>query len=305
MGFSRQIEARTEGISVREPLLYRHLDGVIADLWSAEAHKGAGGYYRSSHPRFILFFSDVSQSIRMSNTPTAAEPALRPMQQALYVPAGMPLWSRFTGTECFRHLDLYLDARRMQDMLAPQLGQSAALAALKKPVELAASDHIDMLTRMVAQELAEPRRHGLYAESLIRAIVTGMLDLSPPEQPDTPPPPQNPGLTGAQLRRLRRFFLANIHRRVSNTELATQAGLSESWFAHVFKQTTGQTPQQWQSSLRVDQAQERLRQSGESISDLAQMLGFADQAHLTRVFRQATGQPPALWRRLNKAAPDL
>jgi AraC family transcriptional regulator len=302
MGFSRQIEAQTQGISVREPLLYRHLDGVIADLWSAEAHKGAGGYYLSRHPRMILFFSDVSQSIQMANTPITGGPAPRPMRQALYVPAGMPIWSQFTASERFRHLDLYLDERLLQDMLTPRLGQSAAIAALKKPVEMDQSDEIDTLARMVAQELSGPRRHGIYAESLIRALVTGMLELPPAEKPTAP---QNPGLTGAQMQRLRRFFLDNIHRRISNTELAAEAGLSESWFAHVFKQTTGQTPQQWQTGLRVTQAQEKLGLSGQSLSDLAQMLGFADQAHMTRVFRQATGQTPALWRRLNGPALGL
>ncbi len=35
------------------------------------------------------------------------------------------------------------------------------------------------------------------------------------------------------------------------------------------------------------------------------MLGFADQAHLTRVFRAATGLTPAVWRRKHSAAdPD-
>lgn len=299
MSFSRQLAFHTAGITVKEPHRFRDFGGIIADLWSAEGQKGAGGYYLSAHPRIVVFFSDVGHSIRVTNEPSHITDNNRPMARAVYIPAGMPIWSHFAASEKFQHLDLYIDSQMLLGMLTPRLGRSAALAAIKTAVEIAQSDEIDTLAQLVAKEVAKPARHGLFAESLIRAIVSAMLEL-PAQQPAA-----NAGLTGAQLQRLRRYVNAHMHRRISNAELATEAGLSESWFAHVFKQTTGDTPQQWQSSLRVARAREVLTASQQSLSDVASMLGFSDQAHLTRVFRATTGQTPAVWRRQHTGGPSV
>ncbi|GHC60268.1 helix-turn-helix domain-containing protein [Neogemmobacter tilapiae] len=292
MSFSRQLDFRIEGITVTAPLRHRVLDGVIADLWSADGKKGARGYYRSSHPRFVLFLGDLAGGIQMTNEATTGGAKARPMTRITYVPAGMPLWSEFTSARQIQHLDLYLHQQVIQKMLADRLGAPAALAALRRPVELDQSADIDTLGQLVAQEVALPKGHDLYAESLIQAIVCGVLDLSPTTKPE--------GLNNAQMRRLERHLQANIHRRIANGEWAELLGFSESWFAHIFKQTTGQTPQQWQTERRVAQARICLMQSGQSLGDLAVMLGFADQAHLTRVFRSATGQTPGVWRRQHR-----
>ena len=58
---------------------------------------------------------------------------------------------------------------------------------------------------------------------------------------------------------------------------------------------TGTTPLQWQLRQRVDLAQGLLCGSGLSVAEIADRLGFTDQAHLTRVFRQVTGATPAAW----------
>jgi AraC family transcriptional regulator len=86
--------------------------------------------------------------------------------------------------------------------------------------------------------------------------------------------------------------------RLSVADMATVVGLSESWFTNVFKQTTGKTPQQWQLSKRIDQAQKLLLESDLTIAGIAAQLGFSDQAHLTKAFRQVVGETPAAWRRI-------
>lgn len=269
----------------------RSFDGVIADLWTAEGRQGAGGYYLSPNPRIVIFFDEVGHSIRMANDLQALARDDRPMGRAVYIPPGLPMWSRFTSPQRFQHLDLYMDARLVLKMLTPRLGLSAAQTALNTPVEFDNPDHVGQLAGLLAQEVTEPHRHPLYAESLIQSIVTGMLAL-PKAGSDT-----QTGLTPVQIRRLRDYVQANIDRRLGNAELAGVLQLSESWFAHLFKQATGDTPQRWQTGLRVDLARTCLAQGDLSLCDVAHMLGFADQAHLTRAFREATGMTPAVWRR--------
>ncbi|CAM3704376.1 AraC family transcriptional regulator [Cereibacter sphaeroides] len=83
--------------------------------------------------------------------------------------------------------------------------------------------------------------------------------------------------------------------------MAQVVGLSESWFTRLFRDTTGVTPLQWQLRQRVELAQTLLEENL-SVAEIADRLGFSDQAHLTRVFRQVTGQPPGAWRRARLCA---
>ena len=56
-------------------------------------------------------------------------------------------------------------------------------------------------------------------------------------------------------------------------------------------------PQQWQMKARVERAMDLLSQSSASLANVAASVGFADQAHLTRVFRRVVGTTPGAWRK--------
>ena len=86
--------------------------------------------------------------------------------------------------------------------------------------------------------------------------------------------------------------------RMTVGEMAATVGLSESWFATVFKQTTGKTPLQWLLARRIELVQKRLVEGELNLADIAAQLGFSDQSHLTKAFRQAVGETPAAWRRM-------
>lgn len=77
--------------------------------------------------------------------------------------------------------------------------------------------------------------------------------------------------------------------------LARIAGMSRYQVIRAFRTVTGMTPHAWQLNLRVNLARERMRH-GDSLSDVAQRLGFADQAHFQRVFKAHTGVTPGRFR---------
>src|SRR5690554_4373182 len=97
----------TEGIRPLVPAKWRGLDGLMSVYWDAEGQSGARGYYLSPDPRIVIFFNDVSPHIRMSNREEGFGQNDRPMTRAVYVPAGVPLWTRFTSPHRFSHLDLH------------------------------------------------------------------------------------------------------------------------------------------------------------------------------------------------------
>lgn len=295
MSYMHSMTCFTNGISATDPL-WRGFDGMVGVFWQAEGLTGASGYYLSPDPRIVVFLNDVSDQIRMSNRSALPVSDSRPMTRAMYVPAGVPLWSGFNTLHRFAHLDLHLHADRMMRILAPSVGESAALAALRRPVEVNDAPAIDALAHLVIAELGTPTRHGVHAENLIGSIVTGIVDIPCDDNADF----MTGGLTPAAMRRIMALIKTAGNRRVTVAEMADAVGLSKSWFAAAFKKTTGKTPLQWQLCLRIEKAQEMLLQSPAAVADVAAEFGFSDQAHLTRIFRQVVGQTPAAWRRAQR-----
>lgn len=285
--------SHTKGIRPVQPVLWRGLDGLVGVYWEAEGDRDANAYYLSPDPRIVIFFNDVSDCIRVSNRNGVFSGHERPLTQAIYVPAGVPMWTQFTAQHRFSHLDLHLHEDRLLRFIAPSIGAAAARAVLRRPAETHDIGPIGTLAGMIVDEVANPARHPLYAESLVGSLATALLDIPA----DAGKPASGGRITQAQMNRLLSRFEASPQARMTVAEMAETVGLSESWFSEVFRQTTGKTPLQWQLARRVERAKELLVGSDISVADAAAELGFSDQAHLTRVFRQVTGETPAAWRK--------
>ena len=101
-----------------------------------------------------------------------------------------------------------------------------------------------------------------------------------------------------QLRRACDFIIANLGSDPSMAEVANECRLSSSYFARAFKQTTGVPPFRWLTAQRVVRAKELLQDPWRELADIAQLCGFVDQSHFTRVFSKSEGHSPGRWRRL-------
>lgn len=287
---------RTEGIQVVAPVKWRQLDGLVSVYWEAESQSGAKGYYLAEDPRIMIFFDDVSVRVRISNENGNFSRNYRPMTRAIYIPAGVPMWTTSRSFHRFSHLNLHMHKDRVMRYLAPSIGSNAALSALRRPVEIQDIGPIETLAGLLVDEISAPSRHAVYAESLVGSIVTGLLDI-----PDGEGRTANGQLTKGQMARLTERIDACGDCRLTIAEMADTVGLSESWFASVFKRTTGKTPLQWQLARRIGVAKNLLLESGLPVAEVAAQLGFADQAHLTKAFRQVTGITPGAWRRSHQS----
>lgn len=293
MNYWPEMAWRTEGITVLEPVRWRQFDGHMGAFWQAECHKGATGYYLAEDPRIMVYFNDVSTNIAVSNDGEATQRPSRPMARAVYIPPGVPMWTQSGATHRFSHLNLHMHRDKLLRFLSPSVGRSSALSALTRPVELTDGGTTEVLARMIVAELVTPSKPALYTESLVGSLFAGLLDIEE-ELPD-----RTPGrLTTAQMNRLNAYMLSARSGRVSVGAMAESVGLSESWFASVFKQTTGQTPMQWQLHRRIESGKSLLLNRDLTVAEIADRLGFTDQAHFTRAFRQTTAETPAAWRRL-------
>ncbi|WP_234381577.1 helix-turn-helix domain-containing protein [Streptomyces sp. NRRL S-1521] len=81
----------------------------------------------------------------------------------------------------------------------------------------------------------------------------------------------------------------------SLAELAAPLGLSRYQLLRAFRTSTGLPPYAWLAQYRVTRARAHL-DAGLRPADAASLVGFADQAHLTRWFRRVLGVTPAAYR---------
>lgn len=80
---------------------------------------------------------------------------------------------------------------------------------------------------------------------------------------------------------------------------ASQLHLSANYFGDLIKKETGTTALDYIQSKLIDEAKTRIFDSGKTISNVANELGFKYQQHFTRLFKQRTGMTPNEFRNLN------
>ena len=110
------------------------------------------------------------------------------------------------------------------------------------------------------------------------------------------------GLARWQVELALRLLLNDSRSGHSIGQIATQCGLSRSYFEKASKVSLGAPPHRWLVRQRILRAGEKLEQTNDSVSSIAQSCGFTDQSHLTRVFGAIVGASPAAWRRQRKAS---
>jgi AraC family transcriptional regulator len=87
---------------------------------------------------------------------------------------------------------------------------------------------------------------------------------------------------------------AHLDQELGLAELAAVAHLSPHYFSRLFKQSTGMTPHQFLIHCRVERAQFLLLNGKDSIAEIAQQVGFANQAHLTLHMKRVLDVTPKM-----------
>lgn len=105
------------------------------------------------------------------------------------------------------------------------------------------------------------------------------------------------GLAPWQERRSKELLLANPRGDIGLEQLATECGLSRAHFARCFKVTTGKSPISWLLNQRLNRAMALLADTNMTLTDIANLTGFADQSHFSRVFSRHVRTAPSEWRR--------
>ena len=95
-----------------------------------------------------------------------------------------------------------------------------------------------------------------------------------------------------KMQQARTFLLERATSTVDLPSLAQELGYSYSRFRAVFKKTTGLSPRQYQLQICINRAKHLLTRSEQSISAIADMLGFGSVYYFSRQFKAKTGCQP-------------
>jgi AraC family transcriptional regulator len=104
------------------------------------------------------------------------------------------------------------------------------------------------------------------------------------------------GMPAARLNRVLDFMRQNYAKETRLWELANLAGMSPHYFCELFKKSTGVSPYQYSLQCRMDRAKEFLRSPQFTVRHVAEVTGFADQSHFTKVFHRMVGVTPLQFR---------
>ncbi|HXZ05900.1 MAG TPA: AraC family transcriptional regulator [Ktedonobacteraceae bacterium] len=142
--------------------------------------------------------------------------------------------------------------------------------------------------------LAELREGGpsgrLYSEGLAIALAAHVISSYSSEP--RPLPEHRKGLPPHLLRHVISVIEDRLSEDLGLVDLASEVGLSQSHFASLFRQSTGLSPHHYLVQRRLERAQSLLRSTNLAIDEIALMVGFYDQSHLTRHMRRLLGFTP-------------
>jgi AraC-like DNA-binding protein len=81
-------------------------------------------------------------------------------------------------------------------------------------------------------------------------------------------------------------------------ELSRRIAVSPHHLSRIFSEVTGQTLTRYRLGLRISAALDHLEDGSRDLASIAQDVGFADHAHMTRSIRRELGHTPSVVRRL-------
>lgn len=93
------------------------------------------------------------------------------------------------------------------------------------------------------------------------------------------------------------WMFQNLSTNARIDDLAADLGVSSRTLLRRFKLHTGMTPQAYFQQIRMDQIKTRLEDSDQSIAQISDAFGFADENSFRRAFSQATGTSPSRYRK--------
>ncbi|KQT52636.1 hypothetical protein ASG54_11780 [Aureimonas sp. Leaf460] len=213
-------------------------------------------------------------------------------ETAKMIDLSQPSQSRITGP--FDSVHVYI-AKSALDDLAAETG-----ARVSDSLAMPSNEADPLLGQLCRLVMAAPPEletaNPLFAEQIGLGILTYVAErcggLRLPKTPAS-----ESGLAPWQERRALEIMQARLAAPITIADIARECRLSPSHFAKAFRRSTGLSPHEQLTRLRIEEAKTHLLGSALPLADIALICGFGDQSYFTRVFTRTVGTSPGAWRR--------
>ena len=202
-------------------------------------------------------------------------------------------WKALTP-EPFESMAVFLELPLLQRAFEEVFGRDAAFARLRDGS--AFTDN--MLHRLMEQLHSELLRRTAspmfvqgIAQTLAIHLARNYADLV--KEPSS----GSPSLPGYKLRQITDWMMEHLAEGFDLEQLAALAGLSKYHFHRLFKQAAGDAPSRYHNHLRLHEAKRLLRETKQSILEVALDVGYTNPSHFSQIFRRETGLSPSDYRR--------
>lgn len=93
------------------------------------------------------------------------------------------------------------------------------------------------------------------------------------------------------------YLKGRYNRSVTLEEVAGHVHISPYYLSHLFKEELGMTFVEYLTQLRMDEARRLLTQTGRSIQEIAEQVGYDDPSYFCKVFKKSAGVTPNRFRK--------
>lgn len=104
----------------------------------------------------------------------------------------------------------------------------------------------------------------------------------------------------SQMSAVFRFIEENYHQPITLCDVAQAVGYSPAYLTNLMRQQTGKSFHRWLVERRMAQAIALLLRTENTVSKIAESVGYQDVCHFSRYFRQFYGKSPQAWRSANR-----
>jgi AraC family transcriptional regulator len=202
-------------------------------------------------------------------------------------------WKALTA-EPFLSMMVFVELPLLKRALEELFGAKASKVRLRDLSAFTDPD-LNWMMEKVRQELIAPRASVLRVQGLAQLIAMHLAKnyAEIPKESDG----ATPALPGYKLKQVTDWIEMHLDADFDLDQLAKMAGLSKFHFHRLFRQATGASPAKYQLNARINEARRRLRESKQSVIEIAFDLGFSSPSHFAQVFRREARMTPSEYRR--------
>ncbi|MEM7541758.1 MAG: AraC family transcriptional regulator [Pseudomonadota bacterium] len=195
-------------------------------------------------------------------------------------------------------LHIYVPTTRICEIAESEIGTASRAAHLKYE-----GGFQDPLVEQISASILE-RMHSasefddLAVDTMSSLLIVHLLQYhSTLGKANTRLPAVQGALDRRRLNRVVEYIDEHLERRILLAELADQACLSPFHFARAFKSVTGISPHQYVLRKKLAYSRKLVLREDLSLGLVADRLGFASQAHFSRLFKREFGVSPSKLRK--------